>query len=65
MQKMNRELKEYGEAWDAHYKALQDEIRIKTKVKQTYYALARAREALKAKERELIEDTERELIETK
>lgn len=59
---MKDHIKEYTLAFEAHHQAMKDKIRSNLRVKQTHYALLKAREAMREKERELIEETEREAL---
>lgn len=56
---MKSEIKAYTDAFEAHHQAVKDQVRSNLKVRQTRYALMKAREEMRAREAELIEDTER------
>lgn len=55
---MQKELKEYAEAFEMHLQAQTNELKAKHEVKATHYRLLLAKDALRAKERELLEDIE-------
>ena len=56
---MEKEIKEYGDAIQAHMNARKNEVVARDTVKKTHYRVLKAREALKSRESDILEDIER------
>ncbi len=57
---MGKEIGEYAEALAAHMDAQRSEMRGRMEVRSTYYALQRAKEAMRAAEIAMLEEIERD-----